>query len=188
MPTGLDALISSCDSQFTIPQHNTGGVWFNERVVPYDHSRTPNTRACYNATQRRGDWGHCRRRRAFITVVSTCSCAMVPPTSSATVLIRSSGVRQGLATAASLRRFHGRTDLLYLARPRVMCFRRAACRKAAGFLRRSRTFIRDRARYIDPRSKRPVLTTRYARCGTPSFSGSRNGLLAGGPRSSVFYC
>lgn len=52
MPTGLDALISSCDSQFTIPQHNTGGVWFNERVVSYDHSRTPNTRACYNATQR----------------------------------------------------------------------------------------------------------------------------------------
>ncbi len=52
MPAGLDALIVACDTQFTAPKHNIGGVYFNEPVAAYDHARTPNTRACYNGTQK----------------------------------------------------------------------------------------------------------------------------------------
>ncbi len=51
LPTGLDALIAACDTQFTVPQSHFGGGWFNERVRGYDHVRTPNTRSCYNPNQ-----------------------------------------------------------------------------------------------------------------------------------------
>ncbi len=51
MPTGLDALIAACDTQFTVPKPHFGGGWFNEGVRSFDHVRTPNTRSCYNPTQ-----------------------------------------------------------------------------------------------------------------------------------------